>query len=162
SHLLLDVPATLDAQHAIQSWGSPLWQRADYGGGAELPEALYLPVSPTLGDAELAEFLSPPAHRELLQFVLAALLTTPPETRIFLAAPVETVARCLYGVTRALPPSLLENFTFSTYERDPLACPARVVGTCWDDAPDLDLPAACYAGPGVGFNTYTGRKSELP
>jgi GTPase-associated protein 1, N-terminal domain type 2/GTPase-associated protein 1, middle domain len=162
SHLLLDVPATLDAQHAIQSWGSPLWQRTDHGGGAELPEALYLPVSSTLGDAELAEFLTPPAHRELLQFVLATLLTTPPEACIFLAAPVETVARCLYGVTRALPPSLLESFTFSTYERDPLGCPARVVGTCWDDAPDLDLPAACYAGPGVGFNTYTGRKSELP
>jgi hypothetical protein len=159
SHVLLDVPATLDAQHAIQSWGSPLWQRAEQGG-AELPEALYLPVSPTLDDAELARFLGLPAHRDLLQFVLNALLTKPPQTRIFLAAPAEVVARCVYGVTRALPPCLLDGFTFSTYERDPQHCPARVVGTCWDEAADLDLPAACYAGS-VAYNAYTGRKSEL-
>jgi hypothetical protein len=161
SHVLLDVPATLDAQHAIQSWGSPLWQRADQGG-VELPEALFLPVSSALDDDELARFLDRPAHRELLQFLLAALLTTPAQTRIFLAAPAEDVARCVYGVTRALPPSLLEGFTFSTCEADPLSCPARVVGTCWEEAADLDLPERCYAGQGVAYNRYTGRKSELP
>jgi hypothetical protein len=161
SHVLLDVPATLDAQHAIQSWGSPLWQRADQGG-VELPEALFLPVSSALDDRELASFLNRPAHRELLQFVLSALLTTPPQTRIFLAAPAEDVARCVYGVTRALPPSLLEGFTFSTYEADPLSCPARIVGTCWDEAAHLDLPERCYAGAGVAYNRYTGRRSELP
>ncbi len=161
SHVLLEVPATLDAQHAIQSWGSPVWQRADQGG-AELPEALYLPVSSTLDDEDLARFLDRPAHRDLLEFVLTALLTTPPQARIFVAAPAEAVARCVYGATRALPPFLLENFTFSTYERDPQQCPARLVGTCWGDGADLDLPEACYAGGGVAYNASTGRSSELP
>ncbi len=161
SHVLLDVPATLDAQHAIQSWGSPLWQRTEQGG-VELPEALYLPVSPTLDDQELARFLALPAHRELFQFLLTALLTKPAQTQIFLVAPADVVARCVYGVTRALPPCLLEGFTFSTYERDPQQCPARVVGTCWDESADLDLPASCYGGHGVAYNAFTGRKSELP
>src|SRR5262249_40427191 len=53
SHVLLDVPVAFDAQQAIQSWGSPLWQRSDQVG-VELPEALSLPVSSTLDDQELA------------------------------------------------------------------------------------------------------------
>src|SRR5262249_23150467 len=137
THLLLDVPNTLDAQQAIQSWGSHLWQRTDPGGSAELPEALYLPVSSALGDAELHRFLTQPANRDLLEFLLAALLTQR-GGRIFVAAPVETVALCIYGLTRVLPPALLEDFTFSTYEREPFACPARLVGTCWDETPDHD------------------------
>ena len=161
SHVLLDVPPTLDAQHAIQTWGSPLWQRAD-AGGVELPEALYLPMSPTLDDDGLARFLEDPARRGLLQFVLTALLTTPAGTRIFVAAAAEDVARCVYGVTRALPSSLLDGLTFSTYERDPLPCPARVVGTCWDASLNLDLPETCYAGAGVAYNAYSERRSELP
>jgi len=157
SHVLLDVPAAFDAQQAIQSWGSPLWQRADQGG-VELPEALSLPVSSTLDDQELARFLGQPAQRDLVQFVLTALLTTPPQTRIVIAAPAEVVARCVYGLTRALPPSLLEGFTFSTYERDPQGCPARLVGTCRED---LDLNQAAGQG-GVAYNTYTGSQSVLP
>src|SRR5207247_1299670 len=53
-------------------------------------------------------------------------------------------------------------FTFSTYEREPVACPARLVGTCWDNGTDADLPAACYEAPHVAYNTYSGRKSALP
>ncbi len=158
SHLLLDVPATLDAQHAIQTWGSQLWQRADHGGAAALPEPLYLPVSSALGDARLSEFLERPVRRELFQFVLSALLGAP-QRRIFVAAPAEDVALCVYGVTRVLPPALVEAFTFSTYEHEPLTSPARLVGTCWPEGAGRDLPAACYAGAGVGFNGYTGRRS---
>lgn len=154
SHLLLDVPPTLDAQQAIQSWGSRLWQRGDHGGGSELPEALYLPVSSTLGDAELKEFLKPPANRDLLQFLLAAYLTAKPEGRLFVAAPAETVALCVYGLTRALPPSLLADLTFSTYEHDVLAGPARLAGTCGA------LPAACFEPPHAAYDTTTGRRTE--
>src|SRR5262249_33373784 len=100
------------------------------------------------------------ANRDLLEFLLAALLT-PRGGRIFVAAHVDTVALCIYGITRALPPALLEDFTFSTYEREPFACPARLVATCWDEAPDHDLPAACYEAPHVAYNTYSGRKSVL-
>lgn len=157
SHLLLDVPGTLDAQHAIQTWGSQLWQRTDPGGTAALPEALSLPVSSALGDQRLKDFLQRPADRELFEFILAALLGG--QRRIFVAAPAEAVALCVYGVTRALPPEVLADFSFSTYEHDPLNSPARLVGTCWTDEGPRDLPATCYDGTGVGFNTYTGRRS---
>lgn len=160
SHVLLDVPATLDAQQAIHTWGSQLWQRADNGGGAVLPEALYLPVSSVLGDQQLTQFLRQPAQRDLFQFLLAAVLTAPPSGRIFVAAPADEVALCVYGITRALPPALLENFTFSTYEHEPLDCPARLVGTCFAN-PAADLPAACYEPPHVGYNAATGRRSAV-
>src|SRR5262249_39941017 len=92
--------------------------------------------------------------------VLAALLTNR-GGRVFIAAPVEAVALCVYGLTRALPQALLEEFTFSTFEREPLGCPARLVGTCWDGAADQDLPAAGYEAPHAAYNTYSGRKSAL-
>jgi hypothetical protein len=159
SHMFLELPPTLDAQHAIQTWGSPQWQSADHGGGPELPEALYLPVASVLGDAQLKGVLAHPANGELLQFLLSALLSAKRDSRIFVAAPAEQVALCIYGITRALPPALLADFTFSTYEHDPLSCPARLIGTCWAE-PDRDLPDACYAAPNFGFNTYTGRRTE--
>lgn len=158
SHVLLEVPPTLDAQHAIQTWGSQLWQRADHAGSGPLPEALYLPVSSALGDARLQEFLEQPANRDLFQFILSALLS-PTGGRIFVAASAEDVALCVYGVTRALPPGLLADFTFSTYEHDPLSSTARLVGTCWAEGTERELPAGCYEGMGVGFNRDTGRRS---
>src|SRR5262249_58713751 len=123
-----EVPGTLDAHHAIQTWGSQLWQRADHGGAAALPEPLSLPVSSALGDARLQEFLAAPANRDLFGFVLAALLEGRP--RVFVAARAEDVAVCVYGVTRALPPALLAGFTVSTYESEPLTGPGRVLGDC--------------------------------
>ncbi len=161
SHLLVDVPTTLDAHQAILTWGSRLWQRHDHGGNAELPDALYLPVSSELGDESLTRFLEHPARRDLFQYLLAALLSTKPECRLFVVAPAEDVALCVYGITRALPPSLLENFTFSTYERDPLACPARLVGTCWGPANGHELPESCYVGYCFAYNAFSGRRSEL-
>ncbi len=160
AHALLNLPAAADAQHAIQTWGSPLWQRHEPEATADLPELPYLPVAEVLDDAALRGWLADPAHREALGFVLAALLATPPATRVFLAAPAEDVATVVYAATRALPAGLLDDFTFSTYEPDPLGCPARLVG---HDAgpPDRDLPAACYRDGCVGFNPATGRRSEL-
>lgn len=158
SHVLIDVPGTLDAQHAIQTWGSHLWQRVDHSGAAALPEPLYLPVSSALGDARLQEFLTQPANRELFQFVLAAALEAA-QRRIFVAAPAEDVALCVYGITRTLPAALVDDFTFSTYEHDPLTCPARLIGACWAEGEARDLPAACYENAGVGFNSWTGRRS---
>jgi hypothetical protein len=121
---------------------------------------LYLPVASVLSDAELKTFLAHPAHCDLLQFLLAALLSARPDSRIFVGAPADQVALCIYGITRALPNALLADFTFSTYEADPLPCPARLVGTCWTE-PDRDLPEACYAGGNFAYNTHTGRKTEL-
>jgi hypothetical protein len=161
AHALLNVPAAADAQLAIQTWGSPLWQRHDPDAAADLPELPYLPVADVLDDAALRDWLAGPGRRDLLEFVLTALLGTPGTTRIVLAAPADDVARVVYAVTRALPGGLLDDFTFSTYEPDPLACPARLIGTDGGSA-DWDLPTACYGDGRVGFNPATGRRTELP
>ena len=161
AHSLLDVPATADAQLAIQTWGSPIWQRHEPETRADLPEVTYLPVADVLDDDALKSWLADAKHRELLEFALSALLGTPATTRIILAAAAPDVATVVYAVTRALPPALLEDFTFSTYEANPLACPARLVGH--DAGPaDRELPAGWFDGPQVAFDTRTGRRSELP
>jgi hypothetical protein len=160
AHALLNVPPTADAQLAIQTWGSPLWQRHEPDTAGDLPELPYLPVADVLDDAALRAWLAAPGRRELIEFVLSALLSTPSTTRIFVAAPADDVAKVVYAVTRALPPGLLDDFTFSTYEPDPLHSPVRLVG-CDTGAPEWDLPAGCYEGTGVGYNPTTGRKTEL-
>jgi hypothetical protein len=96
----------------------------------------------------------------MLQFALTALLGTPPAARVFLAAPADDVARVVYGIARALPPAWLDDVTFSTYESDPLPCPARLVG--FDPGTeDGDLPAGCHAA-GAAFNLATGQSTKLP
>jgi hypothetical protein len=161
AHALLNVPATADAQLAIRTWGSPRWQRHDPSATGDLPELPYLPVADLLDDAALHTWLGEPAHRALFEFVLGALLTTPAETRVVVAAPAEDVARVVYGVTRALPHNLLDGFTFSTYESDPRVASARLIGHDTGN-PDCDLPEVCYGGGSVAFNLATGRKSDLP
>ena len=76
---------------------------------------------------------------------LSAFLSTPTTTRIFLAASADDVAKVVYALTRALPQGLLDHFTFSTYESDPLSCSARLVGHESGSA-EQDLPNACYLG----------------
>ena len=161
AHALLHVPASADAQLAIQTWGSTHWQRAEPEGTADLPEMPYLPVADVLDDAALKEWLAVPARREVVEFVLAALLATDPHARITLAAPADEVAKVVYAVTRALPHGMLDDFTFSTYEADPAAATARLVGHD-TGSPDWDLPPDCYDRPNVGFNPASGKRSELP
>jgi len=160
SHALLNVPTTADAQLAIKTWGSPRWQRHDPDTAGDLPELPYLPVADLLDDETLRHWLDEPARRTMVEFVLGALLTTTAETRIVVAAPAEDVARIVYAVTRALPHSLLDGFTFSTYESDPRSASIRLIGHD-TGRPEYDLPEACYTGTSVAFNLFTGRKSEL-
>src|SRR2546423_48032 len=75
-------------------------------------------------------------------------------------ARADAAATAVYAVTRALPHGLLDDFTFSTYEPDPLASTARLVGHDTGSA-DWELPAGCYEGPAVGINPATGKKSDL-
>ena len=160
AHTLLNVPETADAQLAIQTWGSPLWQRHEPDSAAELPDLPYLPVADVLDDAALKLWLEVPYKRELLEFALGAFLSTPTTTRIFLATSADDVAKVVYALTRALPQGLLDDLTFSTYESDPLACTARLIGHESGSA-EQDLPAACYAGGNVALNTSTGKRSDL-
>jgi hypothetical protein len=163
SHLLLDVPAEVDAARAARSWGSRFWRRG-HDGGTELPDATPHDLAPggTLDDGALAAFLRRPRRRDMLRFVLQAVLLSRPDQRLFLAAPPEEVALCVYALARALPAPLLAGLTFSTYESEPLGCAARVIGTCWEASAAQDLPSACYAGSGLAFNVTSGRCSPLP
>jgi len=158
THLLLDVPDTLDADHAARTWASPLWRRRDEPGGTDLPDLPFPPVADTINDESLWLFLADERNRRLVRFALAALVQG--NDKVIIAAPPETVARVVHAVGRAVPQSLLDELTFSTYEADPLVSPARVVGTCWPDAQNCDLSAAAY-GPGfASINTFTDRASE--
>src|SRR4051812_49191344 len=69
AHALLNVPATADAQLAIQTWGSPLWQRHDPDTSADLPDLPYLPVGDSLDDGALRGWLTTPARGDLLEFL---------------------------------------------------------------------------------------------
>ena len=160
AHTLLNVPNSADAQSAIQTWGSPLWQRHDPENMGDLPELPYLPVADVLDDASLKDWLSSPSRRDLLEYVLAALLTTPATTRITVAATADDVAKIVYAVTRCLPTGVLNDFTFSTYEADPLACAARLVGHDTGSS-SVDLPDACYHGQGVAYNPAIERKTSF-
>jgi hypothetical protein len=160
AHTLLDVPETADAQLAIQTWGSPLWQRNDPQARGELPEMPYLPVADLLDDSSLRSWVQNPDHARMLEFALTAMLTTPASQRIILAAPADDVAMVVYAITRVLPAGLLEQFTFSTFEADPLACTARLIGHDVGSE-DAEIPEACYSSQGVAWNAVTGKRSDL-
>jgi len=158
AHTLLNVPETADAQLAIQTWGSPQWQRSKPDSNGELPELPYLPVADRLDDGVLKEWLVSPDRVELLEFVLSAWLTLPADEQIALVADADDVANVVYALTRVLPANLLERFTFSTYESDVLGCKAKLVGHS-ADGDDGDLPDSSYRR-GAAFNTRTGKRSD--
>jgi hypothetical protein len=167
SHVVLDLPASYDAGKAAEAWGSSFWQRSDDDGGTGLPDLDELPL-PGLGapsDAGLRQALARTEGRALVEFVLASVLAAVSTTRrVFLVAAPEEVAMAVFGLSRALPVGSLDGFTFSTYESEPLTCPARLV-TCWwppDLSPLRDLPTVCYkGGDAVAFNTQSGRASPV-
>jgi hypothetical protein len=156
AHTLLNVPPSADAQLAIQTWGSPLWQTHEPDGGRDLPELPYLPVADVLDDAGLRAWLATPARQEMLEFTLTALLGGGSSGTIYLGATADEVAHVVYAVTRMLPPGLLDDFTFSTYEANPLACSARLVGHDGDDLPD-----GCHATPNLAYHRATGRRTPF-
>lgn len=164
SHLVLDVPATTDAQTAIQTWDSPHWQRT--AGEAkeaksDLPDLPFLPVSDRLDESALKTWLGDTVHRELLEFTITALVTTPETARITVNATSEDTAMIVYAVTRALPSTLTDDLTFSTYETNPQSTTARIIG-CDRSRFEIGLPDGCFENGHVAFDPKSGRKSTLP
>lgn len=117
-------------------------------------------------------------NRAHLEFLLQAFLMRQPGQRIYLAGDAATVARLLWGLTNSLPRTLtiVEDLTFSTYE--PLEAHSHsgvyhapidqqqptIVGTCWPQTQEHELPLSYYHADGVnGFalNCYNGRKTPL-
>ncbi len=161
SHLLLDVPPAFTAEAAIKTWESDSWQRTDGHFEVTLPDVEEIHSAETLTDEALRRFLSSEHGQRMFHFVLAALLATEADWRIFLAASSQDVALCVYGLTRVLPEGCQRTLTFSTYESQPLGCPARLVGTWAADSAETDMPSSCYFGRAVGYNTCTGRASQV-
>jgi hypothetical protein len=176
SHLVLDLsermlagdnqPA-LDLATVLRSWRGPFWQtKDDPAASAVLPvvePADLLPGS-SIHDEALVFFLQRPAGRDLFRFLLSAFLMASPSQRIYLAAGDDDVALALYGLVRCLPASLTRGLTFSTYERDPIGCPARIVATRWSNERGFDnedLPSGCYE-TGFALNVWSGRSSTPP
>lgn len=161
SHLLLDMPPAFTAAAAIETWGSDSWCRADGSFVTALPDVDEVHAGQALTDDTLRQFLTSDHGQQMFRFVLAAMLTTEADWRIFLAAPSQDVAMCVYGLTRVLPKACQKALTFSTYESQPLACSGRVVGTWTGDSGETDMPSSCYLGKAVGYNAHTGRASQV-
>jgi hypothetical protein len=161
SHLLMDLPSAVTAAAAIKTWESDTWQRADGPFDVTLPDIEEIRTSEALTDEALRQFLSSEYGQKMFRFVLAAMLTTEADWRIFLAAPAKDVALCVYALTRVLPEGCERTLTFSTYESQPLNCPARVIGTWPADSAETDMPSSCYFGRAVGYNCCTGRASQV-
>jgi len=175
-HAIAGVPEEFSWREAIGLWRSAFWAwSAD-----DLPSNQL--TLPTLSVSELRAWLGGgvgekarealagnEALREYLPFVIEAFLALAPGQQLFIAAPPDTVIQLLQGLGAALPDGIAQSLSFSTYEREPRQCGARIVGTTWQvpggesvaDRP-RDLPMECYNGRGLGLNCFSGRSSDLP
>ena len=164
SHLLCDVPDTVDAAQVLSTWGSEFWRtRDDDDIGTKLDDIQSLPSDGRLNEDRLTGLLQESRNQDMFRFLLDAWLALPDDGRIFLAADATDIATCLWGLTRCLPEVLWKDLTFSTYEKNPLTSYARVVGAWWGNTQVRDLPHACYRGKSLGFNRFTERPpSPLP
>ncbi|MCS7306484.1 MAG: hypothetical protein NZ602_15415 [Thermoguttaceae bacterium] len=159
SHLLLELPPEFSPAKAIQTWGSPFWQKTDGPFDILLPEIDTIEPGNLLTEERLRQFLLSEQRQAMFRFVLGAILSTPPDWRIFVAAYPEEVAFCIYGITRLLPEACQKSLTFSTYEAQPLLCPARLIGL-WPE-PIAEMASYCSQARAVSYHSGTGQ-SSLP
>jgi hypothetical protein len=161
SHLLLDIPENFRVEDAVASWLSPFWMTQDSDFATALPEPVELnPPGPICMEA-LRRALADPNWQAMLSFVVKALLLGERYRRIFIAAQPQDVALCIYGATKILPESMLNQLTFSTYENEPQACGARIVGTGAGHGLASDMSPRCYDNGCAGFNRFNGRRTNL-
>lgn len=188
SHLLLlpDAPAA----DVLRSWGSEEWVTS-YPPGAPklLPRGAALPIGELVGDAALTSFLnddyfgptdlsttvcperlreSPSQRRELFAKMLCALLLLAEEEsearrRLYVHAEPGLTALLLYGAVRLLPPAVVDDLTFSTFEphhrnlRDYKL--AEVVGT-YTGSPDRGLDPDLGTTRGIALDTFQPNRSS--
>lgn len=157
THAVAELPADFDPLAAVRTWGSAAW-RTTYPADADttLADPPAVPTPGPLDDAGLAAALADPKVRETARYVLAAALAPTPPAKTYVYAPAEHVAWVVYAAARAAPPAVRRELTFSTYEKNLLYFPARVVGT-YGDAREDDLPRACYQTGGAAINSGAGR-----
>ncbi|MSU54545.1 MAG: hypothetical protein EXS48_01750 [Candidatus Staskawiczbacteria bacterium] len=159
SHTLLNFPDNFQASEAIQTWGNRNWKKNDDDGNSNLEE-IDFPADCQITIKEFTTFIKEETNKQMFEFLLLEVLTETEGRRIFVAAPSHEVALCVFGITQALPKLVIKRFTFSTYEADPLACGAKLIGTWLGDDADLEIPSSCFRGSNKGYNKCTGKKSE--
>jgi hypothetical protein len=176
-HALAGLPQSFTARDAIRLWRSSFWRKSTEGLSPYEYDLLTLPLGTIQGyrDEIAHRWDFQPANiREWLQFAIHAFLTMRPDGRLYIAAPPDTVALIIYGLTECLPVGLLDHLTFSTYTRDVTDAQETLVGTFWPtsqasttsttqtgQSSQRDLPPACYTGKNLTLNCFTGKRSEL-
>jgi GTPase-associated protein 1, N-terminal domain type 2/GTPase-associated protein 1, middle domain len=97
------------------------------------------------------------------------------KTQLYIAAPSEMVATFIWCITRLLPRTLdiMQELTFSTYEREVGKIPVTITGTCWlppvnhngPFIPQSDLPIASYqplpTNSVLAINCYTQKQTSF-
>src|SRR5207253_141801 len=89
--------------------------------------------------------------QEYFPYIIEAYLTKKPgqergsaeltPQRLYIAAPDDDIAYLIFGLIYCLPPRLVRNITFSTYEHlehNHTEPPMEIVGTCWLSGSDKD------------------------
>ena len=163
THMVLDRQNEIDAHRAIAMWESrEFWKREDGEFSAELADRDVTELTPAraVNDETLTRFASIKENEALFRFALTAHLSGSANRRVVLAARAPNVAQCVYGLTRVLPCGMLKEFSFSTYESQPISSTAHLIGTWWEGNGG-DLPSACYEGSYRGYNNISKSKREL-
>ena len=150
-HLLANLPPTFSPLDAISLWKSPFWQRADDRGEPQRNSTQLPPLSlASLRQQEHNGRLSGKQFdghiKKFLPYVIEAYLTknllfekghatgqsTQSERqKIYIAAPDDLLADLISGLIHTLPPQLVQDLTFSTYEDNINEASTEIVGTCW-------------------------------
>ncbi len=177
-HFLVGLPQEFTAQDAISLWRSDFWQRSDKSLD---PRQVDLePVSSTdLLQKSKTRSLNPHG-RDLIQkylpFLVQAYLSknlraekryssSPP--KLYIAASDSNIALLIAKLVECLPPQLVRNLTFSTYESRLRESATEIVGRCWYSSPDAEQdPDVQKLLPfdyreELAINCYTGEVSHL-
>jgi hypothetical protein len=187
SHLLVELPPVpsprpegqieFSAREAIELWRSSFWKNSERdlpAGRRDLPQVSREDLTSSIGPLSVNDVVQ---VANFFRYVLTAFLTLPTlgeQKRLYIAAPPDTVATLIWGLTHALPRTLniMRNLTFSTFEHDieDKAAPI-IVGTCWlphfvknGHTSPRDLPPVYYQpnNPhGLAINCYLADKATL-
>ena len=165
SHLLTDLPPVslphsdkqlpFSAREAIELWKSNFWKESEQGSD---PLELRPVSNEELATGSLSARNAVEVTEALL-YVIQTFLMLGDQKRLYIAAPPDTVATLIWGLTHVLPHTLqiMRSLTFSTYERDleekilfmygkPTAEKTLpiIIGTSWLSPSTHDLPSIYY------------------
>ena len=151
-HVLTGPRASLRADELVRRVDSPSWRRSDAGFGPSTT----LPTT-SLAEIEVPESPSGEAPEEWAVHAAVEWMTSNPQAeQQILVEPAEATGPLLASVSRALPPALFDQFSFSTYEPEPDRSTATILG--------VEAPLG-REDPGSHVRLYTtrrGSRSRVP